>query len=222
LEVGGRQMNKGLIVFDLDGTLIDSSGDIAGAANRTLESFGLPPMDRAAIKDNIGWGVNMLLMKLMPGIKGKVLESARERFLEFYEERLLVETRLYPGVVETLSWLGKRRKKMAILTNKPEALSRRIVKEFSLDHIFINITGGDTFSVRKPHPLPLTRIMEGAGMAPADTAFVGDSPIDCETGSAAGVFTVGVSYGFRPVAELKERGCDMIISNFGMLGEVFS
>jgi phosphoglycolate phosphatase len=215
-------MNKGLIVFDLDGTLLDSSGDISDAANRTLESFGMAPMDKAAIKDNIGWGVNMLLKKLIPGIKDKDLDSARERFLEFYEERLVEETGLYPGVAETLSRLEEKGKKLAILTNKPEALSRRIIKEFSLDNLFTNITGGDTFSVRKPHPLPLTRIMEGAGMAPSATAFVGDSPIDCETGCAAGVFTVGVSYGFRPVAELKESGCDMIISKFTMLEEVFS
>ncbi len=215
-------MEKELFVFDLDGTLIDSSGDIAAAANRTLESFGCPPRGKEAIKDDIGWGVNMLLKKLMPDIDGLDLDEGRKRFLAFYGERLTVETRLYPGVLETLLSIRKKGKKMAILTNKPEALSRRIIKAFSLSDVFFNITGGDTFAERKPHPAPLIRIMEEAGTAPADTVFVGDSPIDCRTGSAAGVLTVGVSYGFRPVEELKTNNCDIIISKFECLRDFFS
>jgi len=215
-------MEKQLFVFDLDGTLIDSSGDIAVAANRTLESFGCLPMPKEAIKDDIGWGVNMLLKKLMPGIDGLDLDEARKRFLAFYGEGLIVETRLYPGVMDTLLILRKKGKKMAILTNKPEALSRRIIKAFSLCDVFFNITGGDTFLERKPHPAPLLRIMEEATTAPSETVFVGDSPIDCRTGSAAGVLTVGVSYGFRPVEELKTNDCDIIISKFECLKEFFS
>ncbi len=215
-------MKKDLLVFDLDGTLIDSSGDIAHAANRTLESFGKTPMARAAIKDNIGWGVNMLLERLMPGIEDRELERARAAFLAFYGERLMEETRLYPGVLDTLLYFRKRGKKLAILTNKPEALSRRIIKEFSLSDVFINIIGGDTFTQRKPDPAPLISIMEQAGTAPENTVFVGDSPIDCETGARAGVFTVGVSYGFRPVKELKDACCDMIISEITVLGEILS
>jgi len=214
---GGKEMEKQLFVFDLDGTIIDSSGDIAVAANRTLASFGYLHMQKEAIKDNIGWGVNMLLEKLMPGIEGLDLDEARKRFLAFYGERLTLETRLYPGVPETLLSLRKKGKKMAILTNKPEALSRKIIKAFSLCDFFFNITGGDTFAERKPHPAPLLRIMEEAVAAPAETVFVGDSPIDCRTGSAAGVLTVGVSYGFRPVEELKTNDCDIIISKFECL-----
>ncbi len=215
-------MKKELFVFDLDGTLIDSSGDIAHAANRTLQSFGRGTMDKEKIKENIGWGVNMLLSKLMPGIDEKTLERARSLFLAFYGGRLMEETRLYPGVLDTLMRFKKMGKKLAILTNKPEDMSKRIINELSLGEVFINIIGGDTFTLRKPHPAPLERLMEEAGTAPEDTIFVGDSPIDCQTGAAAGVFTVGVSYGFRPVEELKSSGCDIIISEFALLGEIFS
>jgi len=215
-------MEKELFVFDLDGTLIDSSGDIAHAANRTLQSLGRAAMDKEEIKDKIGWGVNMLLSNLMPGIDEKTLERARSIFLTFYGGRLLEETRLYPGVLDTLMNFKKMGKKLAILTNKPEAMSKRIIKELSLESVFINIIGGDTFTTRKPHPESLFYLMAGAGTAPADTVFVGDSPIDCQTGAAAGVLTVAVSYGFRPVEELKSSGCDIIISKFSLLGEIFA
>jgi len=221
-SLGDTVMVKDLFVFDLDGTLIDSSGDIAHAANKTLLSFGLAAMDKEDIKANIGWGVNMLLEKLMPGIDGAGLEMARSRFLAFYGEGLIEETELYPGVMDTLLSLGKKGKKLAILTNKPEALSKRIINELSLEDFFISIIGGDTFPNRKPHPASLIGIMKSAGTSSADTVFVGDSPIDCETGAAAGVFTVGVSYGFRPVEELKSSGCDIIISEFALIGELFS
>lgn len=215
-------MEKGLFVFDLDGTLIDSSGDIANSANRTLESFGRAAMDRDDIRESIGWGVNMLLRKLMPGIDDKTLDTARQRFLAFYGARLMDETRPYPGVLDTLKYLRKSGKKLAILTNKPEEMSRRIIKELGLESAFISIVGGDTFAVRKPDPTPLLRLMESAGSIPADTVFVGDSPIDCETGARADVFTIGVSYGFRPVKELKDAGCEVIISKFSILKEIFS
>ncbi|MFQ5353461.1 MAG: HAD family hydrolase [Thermodesulfobacteriota bacterium] len=214
-------MQKDLLVFDLDGTLIDSSGDIANAANRTLLSLGHASMEKEAIRDKIGWGVNMLLRGLMPGEEAAVLATARERFLAYYGEALLVETRLYPGVLQTLLSLKKNGKKLAVLTNKPEVLSRRIIKDLELEAFFVNIAGGDTFDVKKPHPAPLESLMREAGVTAANTVLVGDSPIDCETGAAAGVFTIGVSYGFRPLIELDNAGCDMIIRDFTTLGEVF-
>lgn len=214
-------MDKDFFVFDLDGTLIDSSGDIANAANRTLQSLGHCTMKKEAIKDKIGWGVKMLLENLMPDEEAAVLEVGRKMFLAYYGQSLLVETCLYPGVSQTLRSLSENGKKMAILTNKPEGLSRSIINGLELDPLFISITGGDTFEVKKPDPLPLESLMSDAGVCPANTVIVGDSPIDCETGRAAGVFTVGVSYGFRPVKELKDAGCDMIISDFVTLGDVF-
>jgi len=210
-----------LFVFDLDGTLIDSSGDIAVAANRTLESYGRPPMEREAIKEKIGWGVNMLLAQLMPGIDEAVLLEARSRFLAFYGENLMVETRLYDGVRETLFSMRERGRELAILTNKPEGLSRRIISELGLEDLFVDIVGGDTFSERKPHPAPLLHIIREAGVGTYETIFVSDSPIDCETGRRAGVFTVGVAYGFRPVEELKDACCETIIDSFGALLEMF-
>ncbi len=214
-------MEKELLVFDLDGTLIDSSGDIANAANRTLTSMGYASMDKAAIKEKIGWGVNMLIQALLPNEDAAVHAAARSRFLAYYGESLLCETCLYPGVRDTLAYFKEKGKKLAILTNKPENLSRKIIKALDLESIFMNITGGDTFKTRKPHPASLRFIMGEAAATAEDTVLVGDSPIDCETGAAAGVFTLGVSYGFRPVEELKEAHCGMIIDDFTSLREIF-
>jgi len=215
-------MERELFVFDLDGTLIDSSGDIAHAANRVLESYGREPMEKEAIKEKIGWGVNMLLAQLMPGLDEARLQEARSRFLAYYGERLMVETRLYEGVRETLLAFRQRGRRMAVLTNKPEGLSRRIIAELDLEDLFLDIVGGDTFAERKPDPTPLIHIMREAGAGPGATVIVGDSPIDCETGRRAGTFTVGVSYGFRHVEELREASCGTIIDEFRALGEIFS
>ncbi len=214
-------MERDFFVFDLDGTLIDSSGDIAHAANRVLQAFGREVMEKEEIKEKIGWGVNMLLGQLMPDLDETELLEARSHFLAFYAEHLMDETRLYDGVRATLISLRQRGRRMAILTNKPEGLSRRIVSSLGLEDLFLDIVGGDTFRERKPDPAPLLRIMGEAGVVPGQTVLVGDSPIDCETGRRAGVFTVGVSYGFRPVEELREASCERIIHQFRSLLELF-
>lgn len=209
-----------LLLFDLDGTLVDSSEDIANAANRTLKAMGRPEMSSAHIKDRIGWGVKMLLEQLMPDAGPDYIEEARIKFLDFYGLRLTDHTCTYPGVRETMEYFEGAGKLMAVVTNKPEGLSVRILEELGLNRFFRMVVGGDTVENKKPHPEPLLKVLDGLGAEPEKTVFVGDSPVDCASGKEAGVYTVGVTYGFRDVEELERAGFDIIIDSFSDLRKI--
>ena len=206
---------KELLVFDLDGTLIDSSGDIAWTANRTLGDFGYEPRSPDSVRSKIGSGVVVLLERLMPEENSERIAEAKEIFLTHYASHLVVDTCLYPGVMETLAHFRDLGKSMAVITNKPRTLADGILDELGLGSFFSIVAGGDTFPNRKPHPEPLEKVMRACGVTPARTAFVGDSRIDAETGLRAGVFTVGVSYGFGGSGPLE--GFDIVIEAFGDL-----
>ena len=214
------KIKAGLIIFDLDGTLIDSSRDIAWAANETLKAMGYAPMETPEIVAAIGWGVTMLLEQLMPDSGPHAIAKARESFLDFYGGHLTVETTVYPGVMETVSHFAGLGKKMAVVTNKPEGLARRALDELGLGGFFSMVVGGDTLGARKPDPAPLLKVMEGLAHAPSATVMVGDSPVDCEAGRKAGVSTIAVSYGFRPVTELQGAGCTAMVESFAGLREI--
>lgn len=214
------RFNKELVVFDLDGTLIDSSGDIAWAANRTLEETGRKPRDLLAIKAAIGSGVRYLLEQLMPGAGPDVIEEARKRFLFFYADHLTVETRFYPGVLKTLGHLRGLGKLMALVTNKPIELTQRIIEEMGLKPFFLVVLGGDSLANRKPHPEPIEQVMAELGVAASKTLYVGDTALDYEAATGAGVDMVGVSYGFRPRSEIEQAGCEVIIDSLGELREI--
>lgn len=206
-----------LIIFDLDGTLIDSSEDIAWAANRTISFYGYGERDTPAIKEHIGWGVKPLLEKLMPGESPEKISEAREKFLEIYGGHLLNNTFMYPGVEATLEHFLRMDKKMAVVTNKPIGLTRRVLDELKIAGCFGMVIGGDSLPNKKPHPEPVENTLKGFAIAPSRAVMVGDSPVDCEAGKAAGTNTIGVSYGFRGRHELEEAGCAMIIDSFSEL-----
>lgn len=214
----GREID--LIIFDLDGTLIDSSDDIAWAANRTLLHMGHDEMALETIKEGIGWGVKTLLERLMPDEGPERIDDARGKFLDYYWGHLTVKTTLYPGVKETIAYFREINKKMAVVTNKPVRFTERILEEFGLGESFMMVLGGDSLPNRKPHPEPVEKVITELGAALQRTAFVGDSPIDCETGKRAGIVTIGVEYGFRGREELEEAGCDIIIEEFSELKRV--
>jgi len=214
------KIKAGLIIFDLDGTLIDSSRDIAWSANETLAAMGHARMETPAIVSAIGWGVKMLLERLMPEEGPDAIALARERFLGFYGGHLTVDTTVYPGVMDTMAHFAALGKKMAVVTNKPEGLARRALDELGLSGFFSMVVGGDTLAERKPDPGPLLMVMEGLAHAPSSTVMVGDSPVDCEAGIKAGVSTVAVSYGFRPVSELQGAGFTAMVDSFAELKEL--
>ena len=213
-------MDSELIIFDLDGTLIDSSDDIAWAANRTLVYMGYNEMDLDAIKEGIGWGVKTLLQKLMPQEGTERIDEARVKFLEYYWDHLTVNTILYPGVRETIDYFKDHDKKMAIVTNKPIKFTEKILNELALKDFFLMVLGGDSLMNRKPDPEPVEKVISTLGVTKGKTVFVGDSKVDGETGKRAGIFTIGVEYGFRGRKELEEAGFDVIISEFPELTRI--
>ena len=213
-------MDSELIIFDLDGTLIDSSDDIAWAANMTLVYMGYNEMDLDAIKEGIGWGVKTLLQKLMPQEGTERIDEARVKFLEYYWDHLTVNTILYPGVRETIDYFKDHDKKMAIVTNKPIKFTEKILNELALKDFFLMVLGGDSLVNRKPDPEPVEKVISTLGVTKGKTVFVGDSKVDGETGKRAGIFTIGVEYGFRGRKELEEAGFDVIISEFPELTRI--
>ena len=213
-------MDSELIIFDLDGTLIDSSDDIAWAANMTLVYMGYNEMDLDAIKEGIGWGVKTLLQKLMPQEGPERIDDARVKFLEYYWDHLTVNTILYPGVRETIDYFKDHDKKMAIVTNKPIKFTEKILNELALKDFFLMVLGGDSLMNRKPDPEPVEKVISTLGVTKGKTVFVGDSKVDGETGKRAGIFTIGVEYGFSGRKELEEAGFDIIISEFPELTRI--
>lgn len=209
---------KDLIIFDLDGTLIDSSSDIAWCANEVLDGFGYARRNVEEIKRDIGWGVKPLLERLMPGETEERITEGRLKFLDIYGGHLVVDTFVYPGVVETLTHFKNSGKKLAVVTNKPVGLSEKILEILELSGFFMSVVGGDSFQRRKPHPEPVEAVIKVAEVSPDRAVIVGDSPVDCEAGKAAGLYTIGVTYGFRDRSELDQ--CDVIIDRMENLKDV--
>lgn len=187
-----------LVVFDLDGTLIDSAEDIAHAVNELREQLELAPLPTEKVESYIGNGVGKLLERAFPGFGREKLDDALARYLPIYRRRLLDNTALYPGVVPALEELGARGCTLAVLTNKPLKESIMILEGLSLHHHFAQIYGGDSFEHKKPDPAGLRRLLDESSATPRETLFVGDSAIDLETARNAGVPCCLVTYGIRP------------------------
>jgi phosphoglycolate phosphatase len=188
-----------LVVFDLDGTLVDSIGDIAAALNAALRQLapGVDPLALARVRAFVGDGARLLVTR---GLEATGIEVSVDRalpiFVAAYRQRLLDTTRLYPGVREMLTALSDRH--LAVLTNKPGELSRAILQGLGVSECFFRIVGGDDVARHKPDPQGIFELMQASNRTPAETAMVGDSAVDVRTGRAAGVHTVGVTYGFAP------------------------
>ena len=190
-----------LIIFDLDGTLVDSSVDITNALNYALNPYGFKPLTVEETVKLVGEGITRLVEKVL-GERRDIKEQVLERFLNFYSDHLTENTRPFPGVVETLDQLDGYRK--AVISNKREALSRRLLEELGMARYFNYILGSDSTSAKKPSPQPVLEVLKREGLSPDRAVMVGDSNLDIEAGNKAGVITVGVGYGYRPLEALKE------------------
>jgi len=185
-----------LVVFDLDGTLIDSAGDLAASVNAALQRLSPRslPVSLERVRTFIGDGAAMLVARTLAAAGVSVSpDAALPVFLECYSERLLDTTVLYPGVAEALDALRDRT--LAVLTNKPGEMSRRILEGLGVAGRFARICGAGDVPAKKPDPAGLRMLLDEAGIPPSGAALVGDSAIDVRTGRAAGVRTVGVTYG---------------------------
>ncbi len=211
------------MVFDLDGTLIDSIGDIAASANQVLvETYGeearLPP---DVVRGFVGRGARQLIERCVDaaGHHTDDLGLIFDRFLAVYGSRLTETTRLYPGMREVLGRI-EASSRLAVLTNKPGAMSRVIVQDLGLSGRFIAVIGGDDLPSRKPDPEGLLKIAAQAGVRPEHTALVGDSAVDIVTARNAGALAVGALWGYDREGVLRERP-DTIVEKPSDLAALF-
>lgn len=207
-----------LLIFDLDGTLADTSKDIADALNYALKPFVQKTYSVEETKAMVGSGISKLLESLLPVKEDRSVEAVTDRFIKYYSEHVVDYTKLYPHVKETLSALDKYRK--AVVSNKREVLSKKVLEDLGILKLFDVVWGSDSVREKKPSPVPISDLMEKFNVSKDETLLVGDSNYDTEAGKAAGVNIVAVTYGFRKREVLKDA--DYIIDSFDELPEIIS
>lgn len=188
-----------LLIFDLDGTLIDSAEDLAVATNQTRAHFGMPPLDAKLIHSYVGNGAAMLVRRALgPDATEELVSEAVAYFVKYYREHSLAHTQLYPGVSAAVKKLSNLGHTLAVLTNKPVRISRDILTGLDLGSEFKTIYGGDSFEQKKPDPIGILTLMAETAASAADTWMVGDSGVDIQTARNARVRACGVAWGFQP------------------------
>ncbi len=205
-----KTIDAKLIIWDLDGTLIDSKRDIAFAVNETLERIDHPPISEEEIYSYVGNGVRPLIERAVAASGGgNSLDTAIKHFQKIYLAHLLDTTILFDGILDVLRHFEN--KKMAVASNKPYLYVTKILEGLHVADLFMSVKGGDSLPTRKPDPEMIKVILHEAGVGPENAVFVGDSAVDIQTGKNAGVHTIGVSYGFRPLTELMKSAPDLLI-----------
>ncbi|KRG66224.1 phosphoglycolate phosphatase [Stenotrophomonas humi] len=210
------------VVFDLDGTLVDSAGDIAEAVNRTLDDLSLPRVSEATVRSWIGEGVRKLVTTALrdAGVD-RTLDEVMPSFMRHYHECLLRSPQLYDGVLETLEALQAQRLPMAICTNKPSALVPPLLEHLAIDRFFAHIIGGDSLPQRKPAPEPLQHVAALLGQPVQGCLMVGDSATDLHAANTAGMPIVLVRYGYTRDLDLDAADAVAVIDTLPeLLGHI--
>lgn len=197
------------VIFDLDGTLIDSAPDLAHAVNRMLEGYGRGPLPLSQVRVMVGDGAGMLIERALTasGLPGTLHGEALRSFLNFYAQDPVSHTLVYPGAVETLQQLASRGLTLALCTNKPEGPTHEVLQQLQLAQFFPQVVGGDSFAFRKPDPRMLFALLEPAGTPPERAVLVGDSEVDAATAHNAKVPFILMSHGYHrtPVEEISSH-----------------
>jgi len=226
-----------LVIFDLDGTLIDSRLDLVHSVNAALRHIGRPELPDDVIASYVGDGAPILIQRALGGetVDEAVVRQGLQFFLTYYREHKLDHTTVYEGVQESLhaiqnsfrptpngnSQRQRTQRQMAVLSNKPVIPSRAIVEALGLGPFFTHIYGGNSFATKKPNPEGARKLLDEHGVRPQEAAIVGDSHVDVETGRNAGLWTVGVNYGFAPHT-LLESPPDVLVDAPHELAEFFT
>jgi phosphoglycolate phosphatase len=199
------------IVFDLDGTLVNTLADMAECMNYVLAKHGLPGHEHSAYRRFIGEGVARLVTQALPPRAMDSTDAVLRDFRAYYTDHMLDQSKPYPGVDELLAVLAARRIPFSVLSNKPHDATRVIVSSLFPTAPFVEVVGQRPEKPNKPEPAVALELAQSMGVPPQYCAFVGDSGIDMATGRAAGMMTVGVTWGFRDRAELRVHGADSLI-----------
>ncbi len=208
------------LIFDLDGTLIDSKLDLIHAVNAMLTEMGRAKLSDEVISSYIGHGAPMLVSRALGGVaKEEELSRGLAFFLDYYEEHKLDNTCLYPETAETLAKLSEQKIAMAVLTNKPVKISVRILEALGAAKYFRAIYGGNSFETKKPHPQGAKAILSEFRVSAADAMMVGDSEVDIQTARNAQMIATAVNYGFG-IHDRAEHPADIYLDRMGDLLQV--
>jgi len=209
------------VIFDLDGTLVNSLEDLADATNYALKFFGQPEHKVEAFKQMVGDGTKTLISRTLPFDKQELVEDVLQKMREKYIEICLDKSLPYNGITEVVQELVKKGVKLAVLTNKDQKMSQKIVEYFFAG--CFKIVKGTTAAIAvKPEPFATLQILEEFKVVPEDALFIGDSNVDVRTAKAAGIKMIGVNWGFRGRKELIEAGADAVIDNPKQILALFS
>jgi phosphoglycolate phosphatase len=199
-----------LLVFDLDGTLVDTSRDLAHAVNFALAQSGRAPLPLAKVMTMVGDGARTLLTRALEGPTEETLQSALQKFREHYAAHLTDHSRPYPGIAQVLAHF--RQKKKAVLTNKPHEFTTALLERLRLSQAFVAIQGAQSGLPLKPDPMGLQNLLARLAIEPARALMIGDGENDVLAGKAAGVRTCAATYGFRPAEKLLALAPDFVIA----------
>ena len=215
-----------LVIFDLDGTLIDSRLDLVHSVNAALRHIGRPELPEDVIASYVGDGAPILIQRALGDeqVDEALVRKGLEYFLTYYRAHKLDHTTIYPGICDALAAIQNSSngapRKMAVLTNKPVGPSRAIVEALGMNKFFSQVYGGNSFATKKPDPEGARKLMEESGAAPEQTAIIGDSHVDIRTGRNADLWTIGVTYGFAPHT-LESEPADVLVDQPVELATVF-
>jgi phosphoglycolate phosphatase len=213
------------VLFDLDGTLIDTLPDIAAAVDRALLDLSLPAAGLERARGWVGNGAAKLLQRALEHNGADTAENhkrALKLFLQHYADEFTAGSMLYTGVSETLEALAARGLKLAVCTNKPSAFVAPLLRHFRIDRHFALSIGADDLPQKKPHPAPLLHIAKAFGLKPDQCLMVGDSINDVEAARAAAMPVIGVSYGYNHGAPIAECKPDAVIDRFAQIAELIA
>ena len=215
-----------LVIFDLDGTLIDSRLDLVHSVNAALRHIGRPELPEHVIASYVGDGAQILIQRALGGelVDEAIVRQGLEFFLTYYRAHKLDHTTVYEGIIDALAAIERpvsgQRRKLAVLANKPVIPSRAIIEALRMKKFFLQIYGGNSFATKKPDPEGARKLLEECGISAEHAVIVGDSHTDVETGHNAGLWTVGVTYGFAPES-LADAKPDVIVDHPRELTELF-
>lgn len=208
------------VIFDMDGTLLDTIDDIADSANQILKDEGYPEHPVSSYCQFVGNGARKLMERALPhehSSNGRLIDRLLEKFRDVYKARQFNKTDLYDGIANMLEELKGRGIPMAILSNKPHSFVVEIAKHYFDESLFVSIAGQKENMEAKPAPEGAVLAARALNVPESGCLFVGDSSVDMQTAVNAGMTAVGVSWGFRSVEELKAHGADHIIDSPGQL-----
>jgi len=214
-----EKLKPGFVLFDLDGTLVDSVPDLAYCVDETMKQVGLPVRGETAVRDWVGNGVQRLTERaLINAVEGMpdqdLMDKAYPIFLELYKDNTSQRSCVYDGVIEGIEWIKEQGYRVACVTNKAEAFTIPLLKDKGLFDYFEVIVSGDTCAEKKPHPMPLLYAAEQLGVAPENALMVGDSRSDVKAARAAGFHIFCMTYGYNHGEDIRDYKPDVVADSF--------